>query len=90
MLIYCQIELSITAIYYIKNCIFSYILCFLVYKKIFYNFCENFAKSIENVAKINDFTFAKFREIQNNFVKISCFANFSNAVSQPPYRQYRF
>ena len=29
--------------------------------------------------------FAKFHEIQNNFVKISCFAKFYNAVSQPPY-----
>ena len=37
---------------------------------------ENFAKLIRNFAKVNDFIFAKFREIQTNVVKISCFAKF--------------
>ena len=54
--------------------------------KIFQKFCESdvefresFAKSLEisqYFAKINNFIFAKFREIQNNFVKISWFAKF--------------
>ena len=42
-----------------------------------------------NFCKIFIFMFCqillKFRNIQNNFVKISCFTNFYNAVSQPPY-----
>ena len=42
-----------------------------------------------NFSEIFNFVFHKisleFREIQNNFVKISCFAKFYNAVSQPPY-----
>ena len=35
-----------------------------------------YTKLIDNFAKINDFIFPKFREIQNIFVKISCFAKF--------------
>ena len=30
----------------------------------------------ENIAKISDFIFAKFRDIQDNFVQISCFMKF--------------
>ena len=65
-------------------------LSFLVIEKIVHNFCkisqnlfgisrkfrENNKEFRKNFAKINDFIFAKFREIQNNLVKILCFANF--------------
>ena len=65
-------------------------LSFLVIEKIVHNFCkisqnlfgisrkfrENNKEFRKNFAKINDFIFAKFREIQNNLVKISCFAKF--------------
>ena len=50
-------------------------LIFLVFEKIFF-FLKSFAKLIWNFAKINNFIFAIFRKIQNNFVKISCFAKF--------------
>ena len=36
-------------------------------------FSRNFS---ENIAKISDFIFAKFRDIQDNFVQISCFMKF--------------
>ena len=43
---------------------------------IYLEFRENLAKLIRIWAKIHHFIVAKFREIQNNFVKVSCFSKF--------------
>ena len=54
-------------------------MCIFFNKIKFWNFWKNiynFRKFSKNFIKIFDFIFAKFSEIKNNFVKISCFAKF--------------
>ena len=46
------------------------------FREIYLEFRKNDWELRKNFAKIDDFIFAKFRAIQNNFVKITCFAKF--------------
>ena len=54
-------------------------------KFLFSQFRKIFAKYLISCFTKFFSNFAKFHKIQNNFVKILCFAKFYNAVLQPPY-----
>ena len=74
--LFCQKDVSITAIYCIFNQKCAFLLGFLLFEKIFYSLTKISRNLFGILRKFCENQWFYFREIQNNFVIISCFAKF--------------